>query len=251
MVQQTVEQIAQILAELGLDDKETKVYLALLRLGQTTVSQVAQAAQVERTGTYDVLERLQKQGLVRQVAIGKIVNFVAEDPKKLLVDLEARRTKLEDLIPQLANLYGEALTRPYSNIYESKDGVRQLLADILKTQTKELLVIYTSALSEIVGEDFMERLEKQRVENQIAARVIAARYHDTDHDIIHTNPETLITARAAPEGTSFPFTSYLSDYKTAFISPKKQPYGWLVESPDFAKHQQALFEAVWLIAKPL
>ncbi len=238
-----MEKIAQILSELGLDEKETSVYLSLLRLGQTTVSQVAQAAGVERTGTYDVLERLQKQGLVRQVAIGKIVNFAAEDPKKLLTDLEARRQQLEELIPQLANLYGETLSRPVSTIYEGKEGVRALLSDILKTQTKEIRLIYSAPLAEIVGDDVMERLEKERVASGTSIRVLAGD--------IASNPAMLMTVRQAPESLVLPFTSYLTDHKIALISHKKPAYGWLVESPDFAKHEQALFEGIWLISKPV
>ncbi|MBI3261507.1 hypothetical protein HYZ64_04035 [Candidatus Berkelbacteria bacterium] len=246
-----MEEISQILGQLGLDEKESRVYLSVLRLGQTTVSQVAQAAGVERTGTYDVLERLQKQGLVRQVAIGKIVNFAAEDPKKLLSDLEARRQQLEELIPQLANLYGETLTRPVSAIYEGKEGVRALLSDIFKTQTKEIRLIYSAPLSEIVGEEFIERLQEQRVASGVGIRVLTvAHYNDTYHDSVRSNSEILMTVRQVPESLALPLTTYLIDHKTALISHKKPAYGWLVESPDFAKQQQAFFEAMWLIAKP-
>lgn len=247
-----MERIAQILKELGLDEKESRVYLSVLRLGQTTVSQVAQAAGVERTGTYDVLERLQKQGLVRHVAIGKIVNFAAEDPKKLLIDLEARRQQLEELIPQLANLYGEALTRPVSAIYEGKEGLRALLTDILKTQTKEIRLIYPAPLAEIIGDDGMERFEKERVAQGISAKVlVAGHFHDLDHGSVRSNVEILMTLRQVPQSIVLPFTSYLLDHKTALISHKKPAYGYLIESPDFAKQQQAFFEAVWLISKPV
>ncbi len=52
------------LSELGLSAKETQVYLTLLRRGPSSVRHVAEAAQVNRGTTYDILKSLQEQGLV-------------------------------------------------------------------------------------------------------------------------------------------------------------------------------------------
>jgi len=241
-----VEQISQILKTLGLDDKETKVYLSLLNLGEATVSQIAEAAQVERTGTYDVLERLHRQGLIKQVSLGKIIGFSPEDPKKILTGLDTRRSKLEQLIPQLESLYGRTLIRPVTQFYDAKEGIKALLEEALKTQSKQWQIVYsTVSLAELIGEDHLERVEKVRIAEGIAVQVLSS-----TSDI--TSSETnLITSRQLPEGISLPMTTLIFDHKAGFIYPKKQPFGWLVESSEFAKQQSQFFEGIWLISKPL
>jgi len=88
-------------------------------------------------------------------------------------------------------------------------------------------------------------VEKVRVAEGIAMRVLAS------NPAITSSERTFTTARQLPESFDLPMTTVIYDYKTLFIYPKKQPFGYLVESSEFAKQQTQLFEAMWLISKPL
>ena len=52
------------LQELGLSEKEARVYLALFELGPSVVSGLAKKAGINRSTTYVILETLAKRGLV-------------------------------------------------------------------------------------------------------------------------------------------------------------------------------------------
>ena len=53
----------KILEEIGLTKGEIKVYLTLLKIGNTTSGRIINESGVSRSKVYDVLERLKQKGL--------------------------------------------------------------------------------------------------------------------------------------------------------------------------------------------
>ena len=49
------------LEEIGLTEGENKVYLALLKLGSSTIGRIIKEAQVSNSKIYDILDRLNKK----------------------------------------------------------------------------------------------------------------------------------------------------------------------------------------------
>ncbi|MBD3360629.1 hypothetical protein GF366_02380 [Candidatus Peregrinibacteria bacterium] len=82
--------IQKILTEIGLSEKETQVYLALLQLEHTTVQWIAKKTNLNRTTIYDILESLQKKGLVRFYVKDKTRYYIAAEPERLTEILEER-----------------------------------------------------------------------------------------------------------------------------------------------------------------
>src|SRR4051812_25054594 len=76
------ELIASI-EDLGLSQKEARVYLANLMLGPATVQKIADQSGIKRVTTYVILESLNNLGLVSQSTKGKKTYFVAEEPSHL------------------------------------------------------------------------------------------------------------------------------------------------------------------------
>ena len=58
-----------ILKSIGLSEREIKVYLALLELGQTTVGPVATKTRIQHPKIYQTLEKLIDKGLVNFIII--------------------------------------------------------------------------------------------------------------------------------------------------------------------------------------
>src|SRR3989338_2043411 len=76
--------IRALLARAGLDPKEIEIYLALLAMKAGRVSGIAKAAKQSRSHTYLVLRSLEEKGLVSHIERGKVLQFVAEPPQRLL-----------------------------------------------------------------------------------------------------------------------------------------------------------------------
>ena len=54
----------EILREIGLTDSETKVYLALLELGDSTRGEIVNTAGIAGSKLYEIIDKLQDRGLV-------------------------------------------------------------------------------------------------------------------------------------------------------------------------------------------
>ena len=71
------------LNNIGFNEKESKIYLALLETSAQPASVVARQAGINRTTTYLTLEDLLKKGLVNRFERKGIQYFEAVDPKQI------------------------------------------------------------------------------------------------------------------------------------------------------------------------
>jgi len=77
------------LRRLGLTENESKLYLALLRIGPTKSSQLSFFGQVPRTKTYGAIKELERKGLV-SITHGKPELFAPRSPTEVLMPIVSR-----------------------------------------------------------------------------------------------------------------------------------------------------------------
>lgn len=113
------------LTELGLNSTEASVYLACIELSKSKARDIAQKAGVKRESAYAVLKNLVNKKLVREFGKGNDVKrFSAENPKKLLDQLEERLTKDNELL-KLAHVTIAELNA----LFQRKNNLRATLFD--------------------------------------------------------------------------------------------------------------------------
>jgi sugar-specific transcriptional regulator TrmB len=82
----------QTLTRLGLTSNQARVYLALVRLGPSTVKTTSKYTNVERSETYRIMVTLEKLALVERI-ISTPFKFKAITPKHAIAVLMERRTR--------------------------------------------------------------------------------------------------------------------------------------------------------------
>lgn len=92
---------ASILQNIGFTNAQIKVYLALLELGQTTSGPIIKRSGLQNSVVYNALNQLIEQGLVSFVLKGQRKYFSATNPKNLITFIEDKKSKLEELVPEL------------------------------------------------------------------------------------------------------------------------------------------------------
>jgi HTH-type transcriptional regulator, sugar sensing transcriptional regulator len=119
----------QYLQEIGLSEKEARIYLALLQVDRNTVQELATRTNINRTTVYPVLESLQKKGLVSEIQEGKKIEYMSEPPERLETFAERQRVvfeehaaRLKDIIPQIKSIQREQGERPVVKYFEGRDG---------------------------------------------------------------------------------------------------------------------------------
>ncbi|MBA4791619.1 MAG: transcriptional regulator TrmB [Rhizobiales bacterium] len=238
------------LAKIGITGKLFKLYLAAVELGEAPVQEVAARAGLARTTAYDVLERLEQEELIRIEERAGRRFVVAEDPVGMLQRLELKKQVIGDLMPQIRSLYNRAKGKPQIRFYEGEEGIQTVLWDTLTCQSGLLCgILSMNELVETPGLDEMDVYIQERVKRDITLKVLRSRDKEVEQ-IWPTGSEQLRELRYAPEGISLGVTQYVYDDKVAILSSKRENYGLIIESEDFARLQSALFETLWAISSP-
>ncbi len=128
--------LSKLFQNLGLTDKEAKVYLASLEIGTNPVSEIGKKAKINRVTTYDILEKLIKKGLVNYIIRRNIKYFSATDPELVAVEYKRRAEELHHALPELKRLHGET-AHPKVQYFEGLEGIKRVFADCLQTMTPD------------------------------------------------------------------------------------------------------------------
>ncbi|OGZ06879.1 MAG: hypothetical protein A2942_00480 [Candidatus Lloydbacteria bacterium RIFCSPLOWO2_01_FULL_50_20] len=122
----------EFLTKLGLDERESAVYLTLLEQGKSGVSGIARRTGLYRTMVYDALGGLLREGLASISLEGKYKVYAAESPKKF----EAKFLKLSDEfdrgMAELTALHQSPdACRPVVKYVEGADAIRAINDDVV------------------------------------------------------------------------------------------------------------------------
>lgn len=138
--------LLEIFKLLGLDEKESEVYLRLLRLGPTRASVLAYQMRLPRTTVQNILKRLETDGLVTKKIEKNVFIFQALHPdnlqpllqvqqRKLMAQYERTQEELQKHIPQLLNtMQGSKV--PNVRFFQGPEAVRMVLFDTLTSKTE-------------------------------------------------------------------------------------------------------------------
>ena len=135
--------LEKYLQEIGLNEKEAAIYLALLSVDNDSVANIAKKTKIKRPTVYFTLDGLTKKGLVSEVQADKKVHYMAEPPERLetFVErqkavLEERAARLKDVIPQIKSVQREQGERPVVKFFDGRDGAVSALEEFFTTDTK-------------------------------------------------------------------------------------------------------------------
>ncbi|MGG4773266.1 TrmB family transcriptional regulator [Paenalcaligenes sp. Me52] len=234
------------LARLGITGNLYKVYCAIMELGDTTVTEVATRANIARTTCADAITRLANEGLVQWQGRGRDRSVSALNPGVLLEHIAARRELIEDLLPELRSIYNRATGKPQIRFYEGAEGVKTVLWDSLRCKNGPLLATFSmSELEAVPGLDEITHYQKERLSLGLSMRVIRSASKDVQHIWPNDKTRELRELRFTPPSITLSMTTLIYDNCVASISSKKENYGLIIESEEYANFQRAMYEVMW------
>jgi len=237
---------ALILQKLGLTDKESRVYLALLAVGQSSANAIARAAGLKRPTTYVVLEDLRKRGLVLKMPGSQKQMFSAISPQELVYEMKKNVTEAEHLLPELMNIYSNSTSRVRTVQFEGVEGIRQLMEYGLKEMEGGELVAFWAIAANVPRElsDYFPEWAEKLKQRHITMRGIVPH---------HASLESYRQAdkKYGRDIKIVPFEQFSSevaiDTSKNFvrIHDYKNLQGVVIENADIAKTVREIFEMVW------
>ena len=124
--------LKESLETIGLSDGESKIYLALVKLGSSNVSNITKEVKIHRTNVYDFLEKLTIKGLVNYVIKGGVKYYKATHPNKLLDFVKEKENTIKTILPDLKKLSEFFKEELSVEVYDGTEGVKTLLKDVLR-----------------------------------------------------------------------------------------------------------------------
>lgn len=135
-----IKDIKKSLSELGFNDNETKVYIALTQLGEAPASQIAKKADLPRTTAISILNKLASDCFLAMHQYHGTAYYWIESPQALAGKFENQLRIAEDLSSQLADLYRSESHFPGARIFDTKSSIKNFIEKTLSLMPKKSVI---------------------------------------------------------------------------------------------------------------
>jgi len=246
----THENIIKNLVRYGLTENEARIYCSVLALEESTVDRIARYADLNRTSSYPILERLKEMGLISQNKKRKKTVFKAVRPEKLYDLLEEKKERISEILPDLKSLFEISRGRPDVSFFEGQEGFKTVLSNILR-EAKEVSILGD-------GENFIRTIPgwtdayvKKRAGKNIKVRIILKaspagiasikKLLQSDAKI-----NQLLKVRALPEAYDINYSGFdIYNNKVVLYSFEKQNHAVVIESSVINQLMRTVFDILW------
>ncbi|MBR9692932.1 hypothetical protein GOV07_03285 [Candidatus Woesearchaeota archaeon] len=233
-----------ILREIGLTQSEIKVYLALLKLTTSTAGSIVDGAGLQNAAVHRILHALTEKGLITYSYEGKVKEYQAMSPERLLAMVDDRRAKLAKLIPQLEASRDAEREQPVSITFRGLRGIRELW-NLLIEQPKQELLSYGAPgrAHTLLGDSFWKSHHLKRTERKIASRHIFNRSLKWRGEEMKSLPSVQVRY-TEKEFEGLTETAICGD-KVGIIIYLEKPVGFLINEALVASTYKKFFEQLW------
>jgi len=236
------------LQNLGLNEKEAAVYLALLEQGESTAYQVAKRSGLKKPTTYVILDQLIERGAVRKILKEKATAYTATDPVEIFVAARSRFEQAERSLPELRALARSDAKVVQTSYYEGLIGIKEMYKHLLQeAEGKTLLGFFAHTKDTPKGlieywKEFNTEVERRK----IAVQGITPKDETTKPylELAKKNKDRF-------ELKGYPTSVYSSNISieiygdTTQITSHRYLKGILIRNPDIANTMRQIFELVW------
>jgi len=251
-------ELAHELQKIGLSDKEARVYLANLGLGQSSVQNIARKAGVNRATTYVVLESLIKQGLCSTFSQKKKTYYVANDPELLTTLFKIQKKEIDEkekyfasLLPQFKMIDSQSADKPTVKFFEGKQGLLNCMDEFVLSFNRgadsgdhAYLMYNRDLVDNLFTDQEKAQFRHFRVKHELPVKSIYSMEKGFMKD-------TADGVRIKISGKDFPMSAEIGIHNEAvrFLIFGKKPSAIMIKNADVAKTLSSLFRLAWEAAE--
>lgn len=242
----SIVDIKKALKSYGLDEREIKVYLSVLALGDATVTEIAQFTKLKRTSVYLICDRLVALGVMGDFKAKYGTHYSVSSAKTLVSRLESIKTEVESVMPELMAIEKRELYSPNIKFFKGKQGFLTVLDDSLESYSHEVLYFGSAKdLNDVIGENYVtKKYIPERLKRKIKFKQIVLP-DEFSRSLVKTDEKELRRTKLMPPDYSFAANMIIYQNKIAYFSSKRELIAVLVESCDIAEMERTKFELLW------
>ncbi|MFH1400711.1 MAG: helix-turn-helix domain-containing protein [Nanoarchaeota archaeon] len=241
-----------LLADLGLNPAEIRVFVALQRIGQTGVSALIKESGVASANIYPVIGSLAAKGLLVKVVRSNHHLYAPSDPGMLLVmhdekvtELSARRKELEGFIGSMSRK--EASSDRRLVMLEDIAGIKAAVTNAIESLPEggTYYVLGAPAMLSRSLHGFFSDVHRRRIAKRIKFRIIYSKNNIEFAEDRKTSALTKI--KYCDFGNNIEFAIY--NDVVQIISFGGEPYVVEVKDGGVADAMRFYFETIWAVSE--
>lgn len=236
----------ELLAQTGLSEVQAKIYLYLIKHGQSTPTEIANGVDENRTTVYSAAEKLEKMGIISQKDRGKIAAYIPNHPsvlesiaEKRLRSVARQAKNLESNLPSLINYYNEHQSTPGATTFYGNEGVKMIWDKVIATKAPYYFV--RSRYDEVADREMLEEFKRARAEAGIESEDITPSEFTSNKSKEMWEKYLLRRTLLPPEEYDSPVEIDIFGDNVAFINFNKNGMSTLIESPEIADAMRQMF----------
>lgn len=239
------------LKNMGLSDKEARVYLAMLELGPSSVLEISARANINRPTTYVQIEGLKRLGLISSQTRGKKQLFQAESPENFQTifeqedsGLRQKRDELSRVMPDLKDLFHASGGRAKVRFIEGLEGISKVQAEFLKSGVREVIEICPL-------DDVMRTVPKKSqsfTPKRVAKKIFSKYMYTSSQGPILTGTDKQMYRQSKfidPKKLPFHLDIAVYGKNVAIVSFQGKVSGVFIEHPEIADSFRKMLEFFW------
>lgn len=244
------------LKEIGLTGGESRVYLSLIKIGESTVGPIARDASVSLSKIYEILGNLIKKGLVSFILKNKTKYFLATEPERIIDYLEDKKkeiSKSEDrimkILPQLKSQKEKSNESSRATLYEGIRGIKSFYESVLRNAKsgEEILVMGIPRYAAEEHEGYFLDWNNRRAKKGVKIKIIF------DYDVkelgLKRGKIGLTETRYLSEEFNTPAWILISKEGVATIHLAKPPICVFIKDSSVVESYKNFFKVFWKSAK--
>jgi len=239
----------EILQKIGLSLNESRVYEALLHLGEVNVNKISIKSKVHRRNVYDSLNKLIEKGLASETFVKGEKFFKAIDPERLKEIIKEQESALDTFLPDMKRLYQVVETDAEAYFFRGVEGFKTYLQLILEQKQTVHFIGAKAFWLDPRLQHYLRHFDKERKKRGIKFM------HLFDQEVKKEKPEILKLVgkpyRFLPKEYSSPTAvDIFGDYVVTFVGVKpgelyEEPLQFILKSRMLADGYRKFFQFMW------
>ncbi len=234
----------KLLQQLGFSKNEITVYLALFDLGKCKAGELIEYTKLHRNLVYTALEEFVQRGLVTKTEVNGVATFSANDPNRLLEEIDQKRELAEQFAEEIKKKQEESPREV--TVYEGLEGLKRATTRTLSAPEGETVYIFGAAPHSTLPDLSMrsEKYDKSRIKRGIHFKGLYGR--TTSKDILdQKNQLPLTEAKYMPQGIEVPMWFNVCGDISSIVAVDENPLAFNIKSKTIADGLKKYFEYLW------
>jgi sugar-specific transcriptional regulator TrmB len=224
-----------------LTENEKKVYLALLKIGETTASKILKKTGLQNSVFYRTIHRLMEKGFVTYVLKGKIKHFKAASPEMFLTQIKRKESEIKELIPQLKEIQESSQNFTTAEVFVGMKGILSMYYSLIENAKKGEKYYFFGPKEDSAMDAMKDVYVPFRLYREERGIVV--------YGLNQKNIKKYISkpSKVQEKFVDFPLPPNMAIFrnKVVLVSWGEIPTGILIESKDIAEQYKELFLDIW------